>query len=544
MKAFRLISLILSILLLVTPLFSCDNGSNITNDTDSESTEETGDSEVSESESTQPPIDSSSENGSENITENTEATSETESEQSTETETEETEAMQTIEDFVSFCDYRVGSLSIGNFAQGKEYGIYFEIPNGRVKSMFLQLATENDSNSNFIISIYRCEQSTEKTVPAFLDETPIFTENVKSLDFKTYLVEFDDVVIGEGNYYMSVTSPDEEQVYNDIVYLGRAWRSSIPDDILQFNFKAFLDGSAQKENAFYGGFVFEHDVPESSIPENNEVAITEKDGNKTAKIIVLSGQSNAVGVAKNSFLQQNVGEEAYQKYVNGFSNVKIIYTNGTDGYVTNISDMFIKTRVGQGYTENYFGPELGLAEYLNTNYPNETFYIVKYAYGGVTIDGYFNTTDPSKASNLIGLKEKIDLAIRTLEDKGLQPKIVAFLWMQGESNATSILNAYKYYDYLKALVENIREEYSAYSSVRGIAFIDAAVSDHGFWTAFMPMNMIKLKYSYESKLNYYIDTNAEGLTTLNENNDQAHYDSLPMIKLGHLFGECISKAID
>jgi len=58
------------------------------------------------------------------------------------------------------------------------------------------------------------------------------------------------------------------------------------------------------------------------------------------------------------------------------------------------------------------------------------------------------------------------------------------------------------------------------------------------------VNASKQQVADASPMNVLIDTNAEGLTTKNEpeeNPDQAHYDALSEIKLGHLFGAEVLK---
>jgi len=116
--------------------------------------------------------------------------------------------------------------------------------------------------------------------------------------------------------------------------------------------------------------------------------------------------------------------------------------------------------------------------------------------------------------------------------------------MQGESDSNLASQAYNYYELETALIAHIREKYADHASVRGIAFIDAAISNSGMWSNYLALNYSKILISRDSHLNYYIDTNAHGMTTLEENNDYAHYDSMSMLLLGQLFGQTLSQAID
>jgi len=99
---------------------------------------------------------------------------------------------------------------------------------------------------------------------------------------------------------------------------------------------------------------------------------------KKARVILLAGQSNACGCSRDEYLKQNVSEEKYAEYQNGYDNVYINYS------VTNYeqSGEFVKCGANQGEPGGYFGPELGMAEKLNELYPDETFFIVKFAWGG------------------------------------------------------------------------------------------------------------------------------------------------------------------
>ena len=103
-----------------------------------------------------------------------------------------------------------------------------------------------------------------------------------------------------------------------------------------------------------------------------------QEGNgKTANIILLNGQSNASGCAILDYLYKNSTNQEIEKYKNGYSNVFINYFNENGN--TSSNGEFVKVKGGQGANLNMFGPELGIADYLAKNYPNEIFFIIKYA---------------------------------------------------------------------------------------------------------------------------------------------------------------------
>ena len=98
---------------------------------------------------------------------------------------------------------------------------------------------------------------------------------------------------------------------------------------------------------------------------------------RIATVILLGGQSNASGCSRDDYLKKYVSAEKYEQYQNGFDNVYINYVSGPK-----TSNGFVKCGSLQGELDGCFGPELGIADKLNEMYPDETFYIIKCAWGG------------------------------------------------------------------------------------------------------------------------------------------------------------------
>ena len=115
-------------------------------------------------------------------------------------------------------------------------------------------------------------------------------------------------------------------------------------------------------------------------------------GGKRATVILLGGQSNASGCAIDEYLKRNVSQEKYAEYQSGYDNVYINYLS-----TLNISGGFVKCATAQGEVGGYFGPELGLAERLSETYPDETFFIIKCAWGGTNL--YDEWLSPSSKGN-------------------------------------------------------------------------------------------------------------------------------------------------
>ena len=276
------------------------------------------------------------------------------------------------------------------------------------------------------------------------------------------------------------------------------------------------------------------------------VADTLPDGEgKSATVILLGGQSNASGCSRDDYLKKSVSAEKYAEYEAGYDNVYInYYATGT-----NESRACVKCATKQGERIDFegFGPELGLAEKLHAERPNETFFIIKCAWGGTDLFGQWlsPSSDGETGELYKAFVKYVKTSIKYLRSKNYDVKIEAMCWMQGESDSFSTEHATGYAEHLRNLIADIRDEFSRYAADDGIAFIDACIADNPVYWVFCDMvNASKQQVAGDSPLNVLIDTNAEGLTTKNEpeeNPDQAHYDALSEIKLGHLFGAEVLK---
>jgi hypothetical protein len=280
---------------------------------------------------------------------------------------------------------------------------------------------------------------------------------------------------------------------------------------------------------------------------NHQIQYTVKDTlpdgqGKKATIILLGGQSNASGCSLDEYLKKNVTPEKYAEYDQGYDNVFINY------YVSgnHESQAFVKCATRQGEMGAGFGPELGLAEKLHQMYPDETFFIIKWAWGGSNL--YAQWLSPSSQGKTGSLYRHfvkyVETSIRYLESKNYDVEIAGMCWMQGESDAFSPENAADYAVHLKNFIQDIRKEFSRYSAKDGFAFIDAYIAANpAYWVYYEQVNRSKKAVADASTLNVVIDTNAHGLVCNKEpaeNPDIPHYDSMSQIKLGHLFAEALS----
>ena len=264
-------------------------------------------------------------------------------------------------------------------------------------------------------------------------------------------------------------------------------------------------------------------IPDVTEPISGSSEIVPVSAAKT-KVIVVSGQSNAAGVSHVDTLSP----EDQAKYGAGFENVLIQVTNAVS---ENNSNSFVKVTTGWGDNKEraWFGPEVGLAEQLASDYPGEKIYIIKYAWSGAPLEGCFTPGDICWNQ----LCSAIDSGLSELRDQGLDPEIVAFCWMQGESDACVRSNTEHYYSNQKKMVESLREKYGDFF------FLDAGISNS--WKFYTALNTYKRNMDNDVARCVFINSNYYGLKV--SDFDIAHYDAPSMIRLGHLFGEQIAAHI-
>ena len=275
---------------------------------------------------------------------------------------------------------------------------------------------------------------------------------------------------------------------------------------------------------------------EDTLPQGN---------GKRARVILLAGQSNATGCSLNEYLERNVSAEQYTEYQNGYYNVYInYYCSGN-----NISSGFVKTSTNQGETVDCFGPEVGLAEKLHEEYPNELFFIIKFAWGAT--DLYSQWLSPSSGGKTGYLYHNfvrfVNKNMQYLLSKGYNAKIEGMCWMQGESDSFFTTTATGYESNLRNFIKDMRTDFAKYAKYDNIGFVDAYIANNPvFWVYCDLVNASKQAVANDSIYNVVIDTNAYGLVCDHEPEgapDIPHYDSLSQLQLGNLFAEQIMQFI-
>ena len=266
----------------------------------------------------------------------------------------------------------------------------------------------------------------------------------------------------------------------------------------------------------------------------------ELDTNKTYEdVYLIMGQSNASGCSQQKYLETK-DSEIYQKYTQGNSHVLLSYD--CDDH---IQKDFVPTKFGTGNTEDFFGPEIGIAETLNQK--EATQYIIKASWSGSCLQNQYVNKDGKKLRLYKRYISFIKGQLKSLEKQGKNPRLRGVFWMQGESDSFLLSYDYKvaskyFFDYLRTDLNKWIYEYfnivDAYIYTRGIC-----------WTEPEIINTCKQQLADENEHWYCIKTNGEdnSAITLNlksdcgEGEDLAHYDSLSMVLLGKTAGEYLLK---
>ncbi len=281
---------------------------------------------------------------------------------------------------------------------------------------------------------------------------------------------------------------------------------------------------------------------------------------KKANLIILAGQSNAVGVGYTSYLPKHFSAETVEKYHTGWEKIQIHYYSHNQK-----NDCFTPVKTGQACAGGTtFGPEVGMAEYLSEVYPDEEFFIVKCAFGCMSMhrdfcspsgnapydkDAYADQYPDILAAHGQGAEirpgwcynELVKItrdSIAMLEEAGYTPEIREFCWMQGEADGEDMAHVTNYGGLYDSMLADFTDTFRAY--MPDCTFADAAIGPR--WQYHKELNAIKAAYAAAHPNHTFIDTIAAGLTTENEPTsepDTAHYDADSVIRLGHLFAECI-----
>ena len=286
-----------------------------------------------------------------------------------------------------------------------------------------------------------------------------------------------------------------------------------------------------------------------ATPETEPASETEPVKTGTpVKVILLSGQSNAVGYSYNNFSRgSDFTGERLEAARNGYPKVLIRFSNNPFeqaaepqyGPVSNTA--FEPVTFGQGSVSPYpdylaFGPEVGIAETLTAAYPDETFYIVKCSTSGASLLTRFNPADKKNPTNLYSeMVSFTEGALSDLKAEGLAPEIIAFCWIHG--GADSAGNPAVYIDTYKALLDGLKTDLAEYMPENGMSVIDAGIDTISNTNA-EALNAAKERFASGSSKRYFFP-----VTDLKLGANQ-HFTGDSMVVIGNRFGDCLKTVIE
>lgn len=260
------------------------------------------------------------------------------------------------------------------------------------------------------------------------------------------------------------------------------------------------------------------------------------------KVVLLAGEDNALGYSYSFRLQDNdnktnVTNKKYQTYQKGFDNIKVRYLNKAN-YEENDSEnhYFENVKLGMGklssFDDGCFGPEVGIAESLNSFFANEMIYIIKFsASTPCSIIDDWNVYNGVYYKQMIEYYKEI---INELSSYKGGVDVISFSFVQGESDAKNVDDSYK--ENINNIINSLRYEFKN-KTLNGISYIDPLLLEN--YSGYYQMNQIKKEIAHQSKKNQIIDVIGASLSNQKDNTDRRHYDAISMIKLGNLIGEAI-----
>lgn len=250
-------------------------------------------------------------------------------------------------------------------------------------------------------------------------------------------------------------------------------------------------------------------------------------------VVVFFGQSNMEGYSLAKYLP----EDKYQKYLKGFSNVKICYECNW----TNISQDFVNVKLGQGFNDGRlrFGPEIGFAEEIANRSREKEIYIIKYTLGGTRFKEHWNIEN---GFCYYYFKKHLKYSLNLLKSKGFNPHILMFAYMQGESDAIEKEDVENYKDREYEMIKNVFEITSEYID-KDTFFLDCGLLDIvDCFPRYEEINKAKLANSKRDTRIKFLSTIDLKMTATKEREeeiDYPHYDSESML----IFGKAIASFI-
>jgi len=182
-----------------------------------------------------------------------------------------------------------------------------------------------------------------------------------------------------------------------------------------------------------------------------------------------------------------------------------------------------------------FGPEMGLARTLLKNNPERKIAIIKIAYNATAIDAWERKKPVAKQKPAYdncyeALFVEVKLAIAEAKKKGITLVPRAFVWVQGESDASQELVP-QYKDKLQQLIENVKNDFNAPKLISMLAVNTKFRYKQQKYVGEIAKKQEEL--AAEDKLVEYVDSSK--LDTVNK----YHFSAKGTLELGQLFADTL-----
>ena len=254
----------------------------------------------------------------------------------------------------------------------------------------------------------------------------------------------------------------------------------------------------------------------------------EETPNNTIEVYLIGGQSNAVG---NAYLEDLPATELNKRYEN-----TLYYAEGTvsDSSYGLLSSVTTETGKGQGWRDDQFGAEVGIAKKF-AQHDNEKRALIKCAYNGSSINknnaGMGSWwTEPAEIPNVSikcydGFIQAVVNGLDALKEEGYKPVIKGMVWLQGESNAGNST----YLSDLRTLRDKIRSVLGA----PDMYFVAGEISNVKYGD-FCAVNEAVHEFANDTRCGYV----ACGVLPLDtRTNNVYHWTGNNMLQIGEMFAD-------
>ena len=251
---------------------------------------------------------------------------------------------------------------------------------------------------------------------------------------------------------------------------------------------------------------------------------------KKIRIILIGGQSNAVGCTMKDTLDE--------KYRDGEYGNVYLYQEGN--FISEAKCKIINgIRLGMGCKPHQMGIEYGIAEELNGM--GDCFALIRFAYGGTDLTYHWQTgfdkipeTVEDKGYCYYEFVGTVKRGLEAFRNAGFEPVVEGMVWMQGESDTNkTIVEAEQYEDNLRTLFSAMRKELG----MPDLKIIVGGISTNPPLAPFSDVVRQKQQqYCQTDDLAIYVDN-----TDIPIGDDGWHYNGNEDLRLGKRFGKYIKE---